>query len=101
MHAKHAKKDNAMNLTIHAATQALERALDETIGEGRFADAGDKLISNFKRACSQADELQDETVRATRSAARSTDRAIRRHPYSAIGAVALAAIIAGVLVARR
>lgn len=101
MHANMMKKDDAMNATIHAATQALERALDETVGEARFAEAGDKLIANFKRACSQAEELQDETVRAARSAARRTDRAIHRHPYSAIGVVAVAAIIAGVLVARR
>ncbi len=91
-----------MNATIHAATQALERALDETIGEARFAEAGDKLISSFKRACSQADALQDDTVRAARSAVRCTDRAVRRHPYSTIGVVAMAAaIIVGVLAARR
>jgi len=101
MHANPMKKDDAMNATIHAATQALERALDETIGEGRFAEAGDKLIANFKRACSQVDALQDETVRAARSAVRRTDRAIHRHPYSAIGVVAVAGIIIGILAARR
>jgi ElaB/YqjD/DUF883 family membrane-anchored ribosome-binding protein len=90
-----------LNATIHAATQALERALDDTIGEARFAEAGDKLISNFKRACSQADALQDETVRAARSAVHRTDRTIHRHPYSAIGVVAVAAVIVGVLAARR
>lgn len=90
-----------MNATIHAATQALERALDETVGEARFAEAGDKLIANFKRACSQVDALQGETVRAARSAVRRTDRAIHRHPYSAIGVVAVASVIVGILAARR
>ena len=90
-----------MNATIHAATQALEQALDETIGEARLAEAGDKLISNFKRACSQVDALQDETVRAARSAVRRADRAIHRHPYGVIGAVAMAGIITGILAARR
>lgn len=62
---------------------------------------GDKLVETFQDIPAQLHELRDVTRHKARDAMHTTDKAVHRHPYRAIGFAAAVSLIIGLLVSRR
>lgn len=60
-----------------------------------------QIANGFGRARSQADAFRGTVARKAREAATHTDEAVHQHPYRAMGIAAAAALLAGILAARR
>ena len=59
-------------------------------------DLRDKLDSAIERAKAVCERLQEQTV----AAAKASDKAVREHPYQAVGIAFGVGLLIGVLVAR-
>ena len=62
---------------------------------------GDKLVETLKALAEQLQDLQNITKHKARSAVRTTDKVVHRHPYSVIGFAAAAGLVIGLLASRR
>jgi ElaB/YqjD/DUF883 family membrane-anchored ribosome-binding protein len=60
-----------------------------------------RLEEQVRHLRRQLDELQENTLHHARHAARTADRTVQEHPYSAIGVAAAAGLLLGFLLARR
>lgn len=90
-----------MNSRISEEASAPAEKTD-CLPHGHWA-VGEQVRSGLKHTRTRADALQAEALRRAREAAAQADTAIRDHPYRAMGiaAAAAAALVAGLLAARR
>jgi ElaB/YqjD/DUF883 family membrane-anchored ribosome-binding protein len=65
-------------------------------GDNETGDLQAKLSTAIEKAKEVCQRLQDQTT----AAAKATDRAVREHPYQAIGLAFGVGLLVGVLVAR-
>ena len=65
-------------------------------GDNETGDLQAKLSAAIEKAKEVCQRLQDQTT----AAAKATDRAVREHPYQAIGLAFGVGLLVGVLVAR-
>jgi|KBSMisStaDraftv2_1062788.scaffolds.fasta_scaffold01838_4 ElaB/YqjD/DUF883 family membrane-anchored ribosome-binding protein len=70
-------------------------------GDERVEVLRDRLVGQVRQMRSQLDEFEDRAAFRARRAARSADRAVTSHPYSAIGIAAAAGVLIGLLWAHR
>jgi ElaB/YqjD/DUF883 family membrane-anchored ribosome-binding protein len=97
-----------------ATTEGLARSLRQIVEESEHflksaANSGDakldevrgKVTAQLRQMRVQLDDLQDAALLKARHAARTTDLAAHNHPYAAMGIAAAAALLIGLLVARR
>ena len=95
------KKDMAKNLRdpVEQADQFLSSTAHS--GDQKFDAVRDQFSTQVRQMRNQLDDLEASVVNKARRAARSTDQAIHAHPYGAMGLVAAASLLIGLLAARR
>jgi ElaB/YqjD/DUF883 family membrane-anchored ribosome-binding protein len=70
-------------------------------GDKKFDAVRDQFADQLRQMRAQVDDLEDSAIRKARRAARTADRTLHNHPYSAIGIAAAAGLLIGLLAARR
>lgn len=68
------------------------------VAAGKF---GDKLVGTLRRLPAQLSDFPDITRHKARDAVRTAEKAVRHHPYAAVGIAAAAGLIIGLLATRR
>ncbi len=86
--------------TLARDTEDLLKATAEDLGE-KAKELRARLSSALERARATYADLQAQTVASAKAAAKTTDTAIRNHPYQALGIAFGVGLLVGVLVARR
>jgi ElaB/YqjD/DUF883 family membrane-anchored ribosome-binding protein len=70
-------------------------------GSEPFGAAREKFELQLRTAKAELSRLEESAVYNAKRAARATDHAVHEHPYAAMGIAAGAALLIGMLIARR
>ncbi len=70
-------------------------------GSESFSAAREKFELQLRNAKAELGRLEESAVYNAKRAARATDHAVHEHPYAAMGIAAGAALLIGMLIARR
>jgi ElaB/YqjD/DUF883 family membrane-anchored ribosome-binding protein len=70
-------------------------------GDATFDSVRNKFVDQVRRMRANLDDLESQTVRQARRAARRADHEIHAHPYQAIGIAATVGLLIGLLASRR
>ncbi len=68
---------------------------------GATGEEGRELRANLREALDRAKALYQQMQERTVAAAKATDRAVREHPYQAVGIAFALGLLIGVLASRR
>jgi ElaB/YqjD/DUF883 family membrane-anchored ribosome-binding protein len=73
------------------------KPMDESqVGDNEHGELRAKLVAAIEKAKDVCDRLQEQTV----AAAKASDKAVREHPYQAVGAAFGLGLLVGLLISR-
>ncbi len=90
---------HSLQQMVDGADRLLQNA--QRNGSDQFSAACDKFETQLRHARAELGRLQNGAVYKARRAALTTDHAVHKHPYAAIGIAAGAGLLIGMLTARR
>jgi uncharacterized protein (TIGR03382 family) len=96
-------QDDRMSHHLRALAEDAEALLKATAraGDEKYDATRERLRDELHHLRVRLGELESSAAARVKSAARHTDEAVHAHPYSAMGAAALAGLLLGFLMARR
>jgi len=88
---------------LHHIVDEAEQLIDTVAASGdeKITAARSKLTEQLQAMRQQLAQMEETAVGRAREAARTTDEAVHRHPYGAMGLAAAAGVLLGLLASRR
>jgi uncharacterized protein (TIGR03382 family) len=95
--------DDRMSHHLRALAEDAEALFKATAraGDEKYDATRERLRDELHHLRARLGELETNAAARVKTAARHTDEAVHAHPYSAMGAAALAGLLLGFLMARR
>lgn len=93
----------ALARSLHQIIREAEAMLDDARkgGSEQFQQARDRFESQVRVAKDELNRLEHKTRDQIKHAGEVTDKAVREHPYAAVGLAAGVGLLLGMLISRR